>query len=439
MKDEIFYGVIPRNTGPDGLRSVTAKLDDWQELGVTALWLSPINATPDGNFGYAVTDYFRLREDVGTEDDLRELVRAAHARGIRVLMDFVPNHTSDEHPYFVDVQERGAESPHYGFYDRDENGEQTHYFNWTNLPNLDFDNPEVERWITDAFCHWVREFDVDGFRVDVAWGIRQRKPDFWPRLARTLRELKPDALLLAEASARDDYYFSHGFDAAYDWTDELGHAAWEHVFEDERQIVPRLHAALTNDGRGYAENALIFRFLNNNDTAARFVTRYGVDLTRVATALLLTLPGVPCIYLGDEVGAEFEPYRDAGPISWDDAHGLRPYHRDLIRLRRSLPALRGLGWEPLALEGTPRVYGYVRPGEDGSGSAVALLNFSPERVEVPLPADFPSPAELTDHLTGERIRTTGGRSDATGDRSDAERSDAAAHIPLAPWSARILT
>jgi cyclomaltodextrinase len=429
MQHEIIYGVIPRTTGPDGLRSVTAKLADWQDLGVTALWISPINATPDGDFGYAVTDYFRLRDDAGSEDDFRELVQTAHAHGIRVLMDFVPNHTSDQHPYFADVQTRGTESPHHGFYDRDENGEQTHYFDWTNLPNLNFDNPEVERHITDAFCHWVREFDVDGYRVDVAWGIRERKPDFWPRLRSALEEIKPDVLLLAEASARDAYYFSHGFDAAYDWTDELGHAAWEHVFEDEQQIVPRLHAALTNDGRGYSDDAVIFRFLNNNDTSARFVTRYGVDLTRVATALLLTLDGVPCVYVGDEVGAEFEPYRDAGPIAWDDRHGLRPYHRELIRLRKQLPALRGSGWTPLELPDTPRVYGYVRPAEDGGEPVLVLLNFSPDALEVPVPLRpgfeaFAQRESLTDHLAGEELRPGGGDT---------------LTVPLGPWSARILT
>jgi glycosidase len=427
MKDEIIYGVIPRNVGPDGLRSVTAKLPDWEELGVTAIWISPINATPDGDFGYAVTDYFRLRADVGSEDDLRDLVRAAHAAGIRVLMDFVPNHTSAQHPYFVDVQERGADSPHFDFYDRDENGEQTHYFDWTHLPNLNFDNPEVERWITDAFCHWVREFDIDGFRVDVAWGIRQRKPGFWPELARSLRRLKPDALLLAEASARDDYYFSHGFDAAYDWTDELGHAAWEHVFDEPDQIVPRLHAALTNDGRGYSDDAVIFRFLNNNDTGARFVTRHGVDLTRVATALLLTLPGVPCIYVGDEVGAEFEPYRDAGPISWDDAAGLRPYSRQLIGLRRSIPSLRAPGWRPLELGLASRVYGYVRHLDGGADPVLVLLNFSPNRIDVSLtlPAEFAELAGrpfLTDALTGDELAMSGGLV-----------------APLEPWSARILS
>jgi cyclomaltodextrinase len=429
VSDEIVYGVVPRNVGPDGFRSVTAKLEQWQDLGITSLWLAPINATPPGDFGYAVTDYFRLREDLGSEEDFRELVQAAHARGIRVLMDFVPNHTSDQHPYFKDAQARGTQSPHYDFYDRDENGERTHYFDWTYLPNLNFENPHVRRWITTAFCYWMREFDVDGYRVDVAWGVRQRRPDFWPVLSQQLKAIKPNALLIAEASARDAYYFSHGFDAAYDWTDELGHWAWEHVFEDEQQIVPRLHTALTNEGRGFSENAVVFRFLNNNDTGARFLTRYGPDMTRVATALLLTLPGIPCVYVGDEVGAEFEPYRTAQPIAWEDRHDLRPYHRQLIALRKALPGLTAPGWQPLALDGTPGVYGYLRYLNQGTAPVLVLLNFSPRAAiaEVVLPPEFAAlaaPGFLTDRLSGEKLQTA---------------ADMPLLLSVTPWGARILT
>ena len=429
MSAELIYGVIPRNVGPAGFRSVTEKLADWQDLGVTSLWLSPINATPAGDFGYAVTDYFALRPEYGSEADFRELVQAAHARNIRILMDFVPNHTSAQHPYFKDAQARGCASPHYSFYDRDANGKPTYYFNWTHLPNLNFDNPEVERWITEALSYWVREFDVDGYRVDVAWGIKERKPDFWPKLSRALKQIKPDVLLLAEASARDPYYFTHGFDAAYDWTDELGHWAWEKVFEDEQTLVPRLHAALTNEGRGFHDDAVIFRFLNNNDTAARFITRYGLNMTRVAAALLLTLPGIPCVYVGDEVGAEFEPYKHSLPISWEDQHNLRPYFKQLIALCTSIGSLRAAGWQPLDLPAAPRLYGYLRYSAPRRDPALVLLNFSsePTEAELRLPSEFQAYAErgpLMDHLQGEEIETG---------------SKGAPRVMMQPWSARVLT
>jgi glycosidase len=319
------------------------------------------------------------------------MVQAAHQRGIRVMMDFVPNHSSDQHRYFQDTLTNGRESPYWDFYDRDESGVHTHYFHWTYLPNLNFNNPLVDNWITEAFAYWVREFDVDGFRVDVAWGIRQRNPEYWPRWRKALKRIKPDLLLLAEAGARDEYYFTEGYDSAYDWTDELGHWAWEHVFDDPALLTERLHDALTQGGKGWHRDALIFRFLNNNDTAERFLTRYGLDMTRVATALLLTLPGVPCVYTGDEIGAEFLPYKNPEPIGWDgDPHHLRPYHQKLIALRKTIPALYSRQWAILPVEPRQQVYAYLRTAEDGAQPVLVLLNFgdTPAEAALQLPDGF---------------------------------------------------
>ena len=177
-----------------------------------------------------------------------------------------PEPLRHEHPYFQHALQHGKASPYYDFYDRDDQGNYTYYFNWTHLPNLNYDNPQVRRWMAEALSYWIREFDVDGYRVDAIWGVKQRRPDFWPEMRAELQRIKPDILLIAEASARDPYYVQQGFDAAYDWTDELGHWAWENVFEEPTGIAQRLHAALTNDGKGYGPDSLIFRFLNNNDT-----------------------------------------------------------------------------------------------------------------------------------------------------------------------------
>ncbi len=427
VRQAVVYGLAPHNVGPEGLRSVTARLDYLQELGIAALWLSPIFVTPEGGHGYGVGDYFEVRPDYGSKADLRELVQAAHARGMRVLLDLVPNHTSSRHPYFLDAQARGPASPYYSYYDRDAAGNPTHYFHWTHLPNLDYNSPEVRHWMTEVSAYWVREFDVDGYRVDSVWGIRQRRPAYLPGWCRAMRRIKPDVLLLAEASARDPYYFSHGFDAAYDWTDELGHWAWERVFEDASLLTARLHAALTNEGRGYHPSALIFRSLNNNDTGPRFITRYGLEMARVAAALLLTLPGLPCIYLGEEVGAEFEPYKQGGPVAWEDSYGLCAYYRQLIALRRRIPALHSRHWQPLAVRPAERVYAYLRTAEAGDQAVLVVLNFGEEvAAEVELPQGCWGAGRalaLTDVLAGERLAVPeGGR----------------CRVAVAPWSARVL-
>ncbi len=408
----VIYGAIPRNFGDPGFKAMVGRLDDLRDLGVTAIWLSPINRTIPDYFGYEVIDYFALRSEYGTEDDFRELVREAHVRGIRVVMDFVPNHTSERHPYFRDAEAHGPASAFYDFYDRDAGGNVTHYFDWSHLPNLNYDNPEVQRFMLEAFSYWVREFDVDGFRVDVAWGIRERKPEFWPVWSHELNRIKPDALLLAEASARDPFYFDNGFDAAYDWTDELGHWAWGDAFGDVAPMAQAMRRVLTNEGAGDHPDALAFRFLNNNDTGPRFVTTYGVDFYRVAAAMLLTLPGLPCIYTGDEVGAEFLPYETTGPIDWTDGYGLRDHFKKLVTLRREQPSLHSRHWLPLEVEPTASLFGYLRHAEAADPPVLVLLNFSGASVEaqVPLPAEFAGLARgnaLTDLLADERVLVAG--------------------------------
>ncbi len=431
VEEAVVYGVVPPNFGPEGFRSVTARLDDLRELGITAIWLAPCTATPGKGHGYGVADYFRLRADYGTEADFRALIEGAHARGIRVLMDFVPNHSSAQHPYMMDVQARGRESPYYDFYAWEENGaDYSYYFHWKRLPNLNYDNPEVRRWMMEAFSYWVREFDVDGFRVDAAWGVRLRRPDFWPEWRRELKRIKPDLLLLAEAGAREGYWFTNGFDAAYDWTEDLGQWALAHVFEEPDEIAGRLHAALTNEGRGFHEDALIFRFLNNNDTGPRFISRHGPGLERVAAAMLLTLPGLPCIYTGQEVGAEFEPYRTLGPISWEDRHGLRPYYARVIGLRRSMPALHSREWEIFEARSEGQTYAYARFDPEGGKPALVVLNFSPVEAQVEVGLSeraraFAEADRLVDVLGGEEA-------------SAAPTGGSAVRVRLVGWSARIL-
>lgn len=431
IEKAIVYGIIPRLFGTPGAPAIQDKLDDLAELGVNAMWLAPINKTND--YGYSVIDYFELRDGFGSKDDFRSMVQAAHERGIRVLMDFVPNHTSNEHPYFKDTLEKGQDSPYWDFYDRDENGNYTYYFDWTHLPNLNYDNPEVRRMMLEAFSYWVREFGVDGFRVDACWGVQQRRPDFWPEWRRELKRIKPDLLLLAEASARDPYNFENGFDAAYDWTEQLGHWAWGPFWSDQAnkvetgRMIGLLKTALKNEPEGYHPDALIFRFLNNNDTRTRFIDVHGEALTRVATALLLTLPGIPCVYTADELGQSFLPY-DSGLISWRERYrGLRDYHKKLIALRKENPSLHSRLWELLDVQPESQILGYLRFMEGNEQPVLVLLNFSEEPANVPLdlPVEFRSLVQagvLTDLLNDEQVSFNGTKS-----------------IQMNPMSARILT
>jgi glycosidase len=418
IETAIVYGVIPFLFGAPAFQAVRERLDELADLGINAIWLGPINQHPVDDYGYAVEDYFRLDPAYGTEEDFRSMVQAAHDRGIRVLMDFVPNHTSNTHPYFQDAEQRGPESPYWDFYDRDENGDYTYYFEWTHLPNLNYDHPEVQRMMLEAFSYWVREFDVDGFRVDVVWGIKERQPDFWLPWRRALKRIKPDLMLLAEATAREPYYFDNGFDVAYDWTYRPGGWAWEIIWDayKYRLLSYNLTEALTNSPEGFHPDAVIFRFINNNDTGRRFITRHGEAITRVATTLLLTLPGVPCLFTGDDYGLEFEPYQQLEPLTFEEQYpGLRDYHKTLIDLRKTLPSLHSRLWALIKPDAIPQnVFSYVRYGEPDDAPVLILLNFSEEPAEfefdVPEPFGALSGSDLYDLLAKEHVPAlSGGR------------------------------
>jgi cyclomaltodextrinase len=380
----VVYGVLPPLFGPAGLLDVTRALDRLADLGVDVLWLAPLFDVPPGDFGYAVRDYFRVRSDYGTADDLAALVTAAHARGMRVLLDLPANHSSREHPYFRQAQTFGKRSHYYGFYARDAHEQYSHYFDWQHLPNFDYASPEVARFMFEVARHWSMDFAIDGYRVDAAWGVRERTPEYWPRWITALRALRPDSLLVAEASARDDYYATAGFDAAYDWTDELGHHAWEHVFDEPGSIVQRLQAAVAGSTR-------VFRFLNNNDTGKRFITRHGADLTRLATAALLSLPGLPCLYSFDEVGAEFEPYGTLRPIPPQQESALLDFHRRWIALRRTHAAFRGGGYLPLSAA-DPDVLAFLR--QNDRARLLVVLNFAAEPAAITLEVPGSGPLRL---------------------------------------------
>ena len=379
----VIYGVTPYAFVPGGgFADVTAKIPELAKLGVTALWLQPIFETFDGGQGYDVTDYFGIRPDYGTAAELRTLVRTAHAHGLRVLLDFVPNHTSLEHPYAQDAVRYGRRSHYHNFYqhERDNARYAVHYntrregeldfvyYFWPDFPNLDYDNPEVQRWMIEAGRYWIERFDIDGYRVDAVWGVNARHPAFMQRWRRALKRLKPDFLLLGEDKAGLAATFDRHFDAAYDWTDSenwVSQWSWQTDYTpdysqnpmifnhpDETARAELLAQALADDGRTHG---LTLRFLENNDTP-RFLPTHepnGFERTKMAAALMFSLPGIPLVYNGQEVGYPVHPYETPSIFSANrtirsqDKYGLFPYYRKLIALRKRLPALTGPNFELL--------------------------------------------------------------------------------------------
>jgi glycosidase len=425
--EAVGYGVLPLLFG-DGtpLQEVTAKLDYLERLGVNLLWLPPVMETAIGE-EYAITDYFGIKDEFGAEEDVRQLIDEAHRRGMRVILDFVPNHSSIEHPYFQDTVERKRGSRYWDWYMRDEQGNYQFEFDYDHLPNLNYDNPEVRNHITEAFEYWVREFDADGFRVDAAWGVKQRRPDYWPAWRRDMKRIKPDLLLLAEASARDPYYVRNGWDAAYDWTDDLGQWAWVDAWRPRNQIAQSLVWALTNDvGGGYHRDSYTMRFLNNNDTD-RFIANWGTDITRIASTLQLTIHGLPMLHTGDELGALYHPYGDSTAIAWKDRVGLKPHYERLIQLRHELPSLWSQTWHLFPDPVNDNVLAYIRSAPGHAPVLVVLSpNPQPRTVRLEIPARYRA-------LAG-----AAGMRDVLNDEDVAGGRGATVTVRMQPFGARVL-
>jgi cyclomaltodextrinase / maltogenic alpha-amylase / neopullulanase len=397
----IVYAPVHQLWG-GGANAVEERLPYLKDLGVDALWLWPPVTRRAFGEEYAIADYFTLDEEWGTPEEFRSMVDRAHELGLRVLLDFVPNHSSIEHRYYRTAERDGPGSHYWDFYDRKPSGEFTHYFDWEHLPNLNYDEPQVRRMITEAFSFWIREFDVDGFRVDAAWGIKRRRPDYWLEWRREVKRIKPDLFLLAEATARDPYYFERGFDVGYDWTNHPGRWPWASFWEFPQEIQALSMPALTHR---YPDDALVLRFLNNNDTDIRFEERYGADFTRVASAMQFTVPGIPLLFGGDEIGASYQPYGSLEEIPWTDDAGLRPWYDGLIALRERFPALLSAKIDVLT-SNWGSVVSYVRPAAPGGTPLLVLLNFGEDATPTfqrdPAFAPFLG-VPLEDALTGRRV------------------------------------
>lgn len=249
MRDAVIYGIKPSGFVENSTYDhITDKLSEIKELGINTIWLQPVFKTKLGGQGYDVIDFFSLREDLGSASQLKNLINKAHGLNIRVLFDFVPNHTSIEHPYAKDIilhrdasvyydyyQHEFDNAPYSSFYHRDSSG--FIYYFWKNLVNLNYNNEEVRNMIIDACVYWVKEFDIDGYRFDAVWAVNARAPEFGKKLRTALKAVKPDILMLAEDKGWDENVYSKGFDAAYDWTNDtawVSHWSWQYEYHPKK-------------------------------------------------------------------------------------------------------------------------------------------------------------------------------------------------------------
>jgi cyclomaltodextrinase len=330
------------------LRGVIERLDYLADLGVTALWLSPIFRTTSYH-GYDTSDFFAVDPRFGSDDDLRALVQAAHTRGLRVILDFVANHTSVEFPPFVEAR-RDSASPRRNWFrfDRAYKHGYRAFFDVASMPQLDTDQPAVRDYLIQAAQHWLKEYDVDGYRLDYAAGPSHA---FWSEFRAGCRQVKPDCWLFGEVTLAGDALRAYvgRLDGCLDFAlcrllrqlcagpqPSIGLAEFANGVERSRAFF------------GVDGDFLLPSFLDNHDMN-RFLWVAGNDKQRLrlAAGLLFALGGPPILYYGAEIGLS-QP-RGKGPsceearhpMRWDEAQDqeLLAFFKQWIMARRRHPAL----------------------------------------------------------------------------------------------------
>jgi len=379
VRSAVVYEIFPRQFSAKGdFAGITARLDELKALGVDVLWLMPIHPIghlkAKGSIGspYAVRDYYAVNPDYGTKEDLHRLIDGSHARGMRVIIDIVANHTAWDsvmmsHPgYYKQDAEGHVISPHKG---------------WADVAGLNYANPETRAYMIAMMGYWIREFHLDGFRCDVAAEV---PTSFWEELRQDLDRIRPDLFLLAESDSPE--LLHRAFDADYAWpmlstvnrvlmegapASEI-RRTWE---QSEKAVLPR--------------GALLLRCSDNHDEA-RALSRFGWHGALAASAMMFTLDGIPLVYNGMEVGDSTESGDPAlfekMPVFWQPKQ--RQYFRGtyakLIALRHQHPALCGgtVAW--LENSAPQNVVSFLRHSE--GEELVTLVNFSnrPQPVSVHL-------------------------------------------------------
>lgn len=368
----VFYGMVPCLEGYNCLKDSTKRLDFLHQQGVDVIWISPIFASDDESIiSYKVTDYFAVNNSFGSSDDFKKFVARAHQLGMKVIMDFVPNHTSDQHPYVLDSERRGVRSKYYNFYDRNEDGEISTYEMWPDLYLLNYRTTAVQQMMIKAFTHWVQVYDVDGFRIDAAWGLKERYPLEFSHVISEVNKSKKELIWLAEAGALDPYYQNMGYQLSYDWSENLGEWAWEKAFSKSGVNINLLHQAIEKSTRSTTS---VLRFINNNDTGDRFHTKYSAEITPLAIALQFTVPGYPMVYIGDMSAADFDPYDDPEVLDQSDRKGLFALYQKLAQLKEQLPALQSGELMRVDVTAQVPIYAFLRKNK-GHNPVLVVLNF----------------------------------------------------------------
>jgi glycosidase len=363
-----IYEVNVRQYTPEGTFTAFAKhLDRLKEMGVQTLWFMPLSPISKkdrkGVLGsyYAVSDYTAINPEYGTIDDWKQLVKTIHDKGMKVLIDWVPNHTGADHSWL---------KTHPDFYVKDSTGKPAIPFNWDDTRQLDYKNEEMQDSMIAAMKYWVTETAIDGYRIDVAWNVPAQ---FWLRSIAQLKQINPDLFFLAEGDK--SYLMTSGFDAYYPW--EMFHKMV--AVAAGRRPAFALDSVKTKYDTDYPKEAIPLYFTSNHDENSWNKSDYKTFPGAVHAPFAVftqTMGGtIPLVYSGQE-----EPFLDSVSFFYKDTitfrnYGRAKFYKTLLELRKNDPALAvDASFKKINVGDPAALYAYMRE-KDGK-KVFVILNLS---------------------------------------------------------------
>ncbi len=443
----IFYEIFVRSfqdSNGDGIgdfKGITERLDYLQDLGITGIWLMPIHPSPSYH-GYDVTDYDAVNKDYGSLEDFKELLAEAHARNIQVIIDLVVNHTSDQHPWFIKAKLNQEPYRDYYLWKPEDPGwrgvsgspawhktETGYYLGlfWSGMPDLNYRNPAIVAEMKNIAQYWL-ELGVDGFRVDAIQHVLESETGNIRGVPETFAWLKdfeafiktvnPEAFLVGETWTDTEsivkYHTAGNLDMSFNYP--LYNAIFASI---KARNATDLAFSLEQDNRLYPEKSERAIFISNHDQVRPATSlsplKPDIALLKLAAGLLLTLPGTPFLYYGEEMGMpngkEAKDEAKRTPMRWDEssyagfssrapwypfstedsfltvsaqeanANSLLNYYKKLIELRKINPALSSGALELIDLPNRS-VLAFRRSTE--MQNLVVVANFSNQDQDISL-------------------------------------------------------
>ncbi|ATW86964.1 glycosidase [Halohasta litchfieldiae] len=397
-KEVTLYEIYVRGFAADDDEAETTfealekRLDYLEELGVDCLWLTPVLQHDGAPHGYNITDFLSIADDLGDREDYEAFVDAAHDRGMSILFDLVMNHSARDHPYFQDAYQNPA-SEYYDWYEWQDSGEPGTYFDWEFIANFDFTNLEVRQHLLQAVDTWAEV--ADGFRCDMAWAVPE---SFWKEMRERLKSKDPEFLLLDETIPYIADFHEGMFDIHFDTT---LYFTLRQVGNGHQPAEAILDAVEGRKRSGFPDHAAFMLYLENHDET-RYLVECGDEATKAAAGALFTLPGIPMLYGGQELGQRGK--RDH--LAWDHARDeIRSHYDNLIKLKENHPSL-GQNGELLQInyeaDDQDSVVAFGRKSDDGE--YVVLLNFGEETTTV----GIDKTVDATDLVSGDSVAAEDG-------------------------------